>query len=173
MVRRVWFLVVLVLAWPVFAAAQPAIYLVRHAERADSGPGGTPPMASPGAPAADPDLSDAGHARAASLAAALKDANITAVFATGAKRTQQTAAPLAQALGLAVIVIPADSPATLVARLKALSGSALVVGHSNTLPAVIGQLGVRTPVEIADTAYDNLFIVVRGNPPAFLRLHYR
>jgi broad specificity phosphatase PhoE len=173
MVRRLILLVVLVLALPVCAAAQPAIYLVRHAERADSGPGGVPPMASPGAPAADPDLSEAGHARAASLAAALKDANITAVFATAVKRTQQTAAPLARALGLTVIVIPADRTETLVARLQALPGNALVVGHSNTLPGVIKGLGVPTPVEIADTQYDNLFIVVRAKAPVFLRLHYR
>ena len=44
----------------------------------------------------DPDLSDAGRARAESLANVLKDAGITAIYATELKRTQQTAAPLAR-----------------------------------------------------------------------------
>ena len=81
------------------AAAQHTIFLVRHAERADTTPGTSPTMA------ADPDLSEAGRARAESLATALKDAKITAIYATKYKRTQQTAAPLAKALGLTVNIV--------------------------------------------------------------------
>jgi broad specificity phosphatase PhoE len=173
MTRGVMLLVLaLVLSLPVDAAAQPTVFLVRHAERADTGPGGTPSMTPPGAPAADPDLSDFGRTRAASLAATLKDAQITAIYATELKRTQQTAAPLAQALGLTVIVVPANAVPALIAKLRALPGNALVVGHSNTVPAAIKALGVKTPVQIADTEYDNLFLVRRGRTPALLRLHY-
>ena len=43
------------------AAAQQVIYLVRHAERVDSAPAAGQAMT---APATDPPLSDAGHARA-------------------------------------------------------------------------------------------------------------
>ena len=52
-------------------------------------------------------LSEAGKARAQSLAAALKDARITAIFTTAFKRTQQTAEPLAKALGIQLTVVPA------------------------------------------------------------------
>ena len=75
------------------AAAQHTVFLVRHAERADTTPGAARRWPT------DPDLSDAGRARAESLAAALKDAKITAIYTTEFKRTQQTAAPLAKALG--------------------------------------------------------------------------
>ena len=61
--------------------------------------------------AADPDLSEAGRARAASLATALKDAGIVAIFTTEFKRTQQTAEPLAKALGLTVKVVKGDAEA--------------------------------------------------------------
>jgi phosphohistidine phosphatase SixA len=173
MITRMTLLLTLVLWLPIDAAAQPAVFLVRHAERADSGPNGMPPAAPPGAPAADPELSAAGRVRAESLAAALKDAEITAVYVTELKRTQQTAAPLARALGLTPIVVPANSTAVLVAKVKAQSGNALVVGHSNSVPEIINALGVRTPVQIADTEYDNLFVVVRTNRPTLLRLRYR
>jgi phosphohistidine phosphatase SixA len=167
--RRLLLLLVLTLGLPASAVAQPAVFLVRHAERADSG--AVPAMA--GAPAADPDLSEAGRARAASLAVALKDANITAIYATEFKRTQQTAAPLARALGLAVIIVPGSSVATLVEKLNALPGNALVVGHSNTVPEVAKALGVKTAVQIPDSEYSNLFVVVRGREPVLLRLRYR
>ena len=173
MTRRLLILFVLVLGLPAYGVAQPAVFLVRHAERADTAPGAAPPMAAPMGGPADPDLSDSGRARAASLTVALKDANITAIYATEFKRSQQTAAPLAQALGLSVIIVPASSVATLVEKLRVLPGNALVVGHSNTLPEVVKALGVKTAIQIPDTDYSNLFVVVRAREPVLVRLHYR
>jgi phosphohistidine phosphatase SixA len=158
-------LVAVLLATP--AAAQQTIFLVRHAERADTSPGVSPTMA------ADPDLSEAGRARAESLASALKDARITAIYTTEFKRTQQTAAPLAKVLGLTVKVVTSKSAADLVKQLKAEKGNVLVVGHSNTVPDVIKGLGVTTPVTIGDDEFDNMFLVSTGTPPAVVRLHYR
>ena len=123
--------------------------------------------------AADPDLSEAGRARAESLASALKDARVTAIYATEFKRTQQTAAPLAKALGLTVKVVTSKSAADLLKQLKAEKGNVLVVGHSNTVPDVIKGLGVTTPVTIGDDEFDNMFLVSTGTPPAVVRLHYR
>ena len=122
--------------------------------------------------AADPDLSEAGRARAESLATALKDAKITAIYATKYKRTQQTAAPLAKALGLTVNIVTADA-ADVVKQLAGAKGNVLVVGHSNTVPDVIKGLGVTAPVTIGDDEFDNLFIVTTGAQPSVLRLHYR
>jgi phosphohistidine phosphatase SixA len=135
------------------ALAQHSIFVVRHAERADTA-GGAPAVSG-----ADPDLSDAGHARAQSLAAMLKDARIAAIFVTEYKRTQQTAAPLAQALGLTPAIVPAKDTPGLVEKLRAVNGNALVVGHSNSVPDVITGLGVKGAPAIADAEYDNLFIV--------------
>jgi phosphohistidine phosphatase SixA len=149
------------------AAAQPAVFIVRHAERADTA-AGIKPMTG-----ADPDLSADGLVRAGSLAAMLKDAGITAIFATQYKRTHQTAAPLATALGVTVVTIPSADTAGLLAKVKAAPGNVLVVGHSNTLPELIKGLGVDTPVTVAESEFDNLFVVTRGEKPALLRLHYR
>jgi broad specificity phosphatase PhoE len=158
------FALLVAVLWAAPVAAQPTIFLVRHAERADGAPGANTAMVT------DPDLSDAGRARAASLATALKDAKITAIYATEFKRTQQTAAPLAKALGLTVTIV---SEPELVDRLKTSKGNVLVVGHSNTVPEIIKALGVTTPVTIGDNDFDNMFLVSLASPPALLRLHYR
>lgn len=171
MLKRSMLVLVLALLITSPAAAQSAVFLVRHAERADSAPAASPTMG------ADPDLSEAGRARAESLATLLKDARVTAIFATEFKRTQQTAAPLAKALGLTVKVIPSKSTADLVKQVEATKGNVLVVGHSDSVPDVIKALGISTPVTIGDDDFDNLFIVNRGvnrgTSASLLRLHYR
>ena len=158
---------VLVLGCAGVAAAQQAVFVVRHAERADAGTTGSSMMGS------DPDLSDAGKARAQSLAAALRDAGITAIYTTEYKRTQQTAAPLASALGITPTVVPARDLQGLIEKIKAAAGNSVVVGHSNTVGDVIARLGVTDPVKLGDQDYDNLFVVVKGEKPALLRLHFR
>jgi broad specificity phosphatase PhoE len=159
-----WTALVCVLLAGTNVTAQGTIFLVRHAERSDTG-GGTA--------AKDPDLSAAGHARASSLAALLKDAGITAIFVTEFKRTQQTAAPLAKALGIAPMTIASENRAALLARLKQTAGNVLVVGHSNTVPEIAKGLGVTTPIVIADGDFDNLLLVTPGQPTRLIHLHYR
>ncbi len=159
-----------VLALVLFAAeagAQNTVFVVRHAERADTVAGAAPAMA------ADPDLSAAGQARALSLASMLKNAGVTTIFATEYKRTQQTAAPLAAALGITVTTVPSKDTAGLVQQVKAASGNVLVVGHSNTVPDVIVALGIGSPPRVDDAEYDNLFVVARGETPLVVRLRYR
>jgi broad specificity phosphatase PhoE len=148
------------------AAAQSMVFVVRHAERADGGTANSM-MGN------DPDLSDAGRARAESLAAMLKDAGITVIFATEYKRTQQTAAPLARALGISVTTISSKQTAALLERIKAATGNVLVVGHSNSVPDVVKGLGVATPVTVGDAEYDSLFVVRPGDRPSVTRLHYK
>jgi phosphohistidine phosphatase SixA len=149
------------------AAAQTTVFVVRHAERADAGTSATPMMAT------DPDLSDVGKARAESLATALKDAGIKAIFTTEYKRTQQTATPLAKALGIEVTTVPARDMPGLIDKIKAASGNVLVVGHSNTVADVVSRLGVTETVKVGDNEYDNLLVVVRSQTPLLVRLHYK
>ncbi len=143
---------VLWLVPPAVAHAQKLVFVVRHAERADGG------MTTK---ATDPALSAAGEARAAKLAAMLADAGVTAIFATEFKRTQDTAKPLANRLKLKVQQTPSTDPAAVVAALKKAheSGILLVVGHSNTVPAILKGFG-GPDITIADDEYDNLFIIV-------------
>ena len=143
------------------AAAQSTIFVVRHAEKSESGGN-------------DPDLSQAGRARAESLANILKEAGITAIYATEFKRTQETAAPLAKTIGIEVVRLPGKSTPELAAKLRSLQGAnALVVGHSNTIPQLTKALGVDAPVSMAENDYDNLLVVVLDKKPRLLRLHYR
>ncbi len=144
-------------------AQPPVIFLVRHAERA----------AISGHVPSDTGLSPAGRKRAEALARVLKDAQITAVYTTEYKRTRETAAPVAQSLGIQPEVIPGDDLRGLIAKLKASSGNVLVVGHSNTLPQIISALGVSSRVTVAESDYDNLFLVVLERPPRLIHLHYR
>ena len=165
--KTAWYAFLIVVSLAAGASAQQTVFVVRHAERTDTAAGGTPMMA------ADPELSDAGRARAESLAVALKDARIVAIFSTEFKRTQATAAPLAKALGVQVTTINSKEPAKLIEAVKAAGGNVLVVGHSNTVPAIVKDLGVAAPVTVGDAEYDNLFVVTLGATPSVLRLHYR
>ena len=159
MTKRLGFYFLLLSAFLSTATAQSTIFIVRHAEKADA--------------TKDPDLSEAGRVRAEALAKTLRDANITAIYATEFKRTQQTAAPLAKALGITVTILPAKNNAALIAKLRASTGNALVVGHGDTIPDLIKALGISGPINIGENDYDNLFAVELDQKPHLIRLHYR
>jgi broad specificity phosphatase PhoE len=141
------------------ASAQPVVVIVRHAEKAASGED-------------NPDLSPAGRARAEALARILKDSDITAIFTSEFKRTQETAAPTAASAHVTPTVVAAKDTAALVAKVHQLKGNALVVGHGNTIPNIIKALGIDTPIQIPEDDYTELFIVTLGNKPQLFRLHY-
>lgn len=91
----------------------------------------------------NPHLSDAGKARAALEAKTLAAAGVTRIFATELHRTQETAAPLAKSLGLEVETYAARGSIAFCDTLRKLGHGevALVVGHSNTVPAMVKALG--------------------------------
>ena len=139
--------------------AAPVVFVVRHAEKATAGGN-------------DPELSPAGHKRADALARILKDSQITAVFVTEFKRTQQTAAPTARAAHVSPTVVPAGDTPGLVSKLRGLNGNALVVGHGNTIPDLVKELGIATSITIPEDDYTEMFVVSLTDPPQLLRLHY-
>jgi broad specificity phosphatase PhoE len=157
MKRLIFLLLLLVLVSA--ASAQPIVVIVRHAEKATNG-------------GKDPDLSAAGRARAEMLAHVLKDAGIKAIFTSEFKRTRETAAPTAISAGITSTVVLAKNTAALVEKLHQLNGNALVVGHGNTIPDLIRALGIETPINIPENDYTELFVVVLGDKPELLRLHY-
>lgn len=135
------------------AAESTAIYVVRHAERASS---------------TDPDspLNEAGVARAHALADALGDAGVDAIITSQFVRTQATAAPLAERLGLPVQVErvsdPEGSSQALARRILAdhAGKTVLVVGHSNTVPLIVRALGGVEVGPLDDSDYGDIFLVV-------------
>lgn len=129
-------------------AAHTVIYVVRHAEKADPTDRDTP-------------LSAQGHARAEALAERLRSEGIDAVFATEFKRTQQTAAPLAGRSGREVIIVGSEDRDGLLERVRQVPpGSAvLIVGHSNTVPAIVQALSGEVVAPIAEDDFSNLYKV--------------
>lgn len=123
--------------------------IVRHAEKvADAGD--------------DPSLTDAGRARAAGLARALAGAPVVAVYSTAFARTQETARPTADAHALPVTTYDAGAPAdALASRLRAAhgTGTVLVVGHSNTVPAIASALCRCHVPPMEETEYDRRLVV--------------
>jgi phosphohistidine phosphatase SixA len=110
-------------------AAGPTFLLVRHAEKSTDDP-------------RDPSLTPAGEARAQRLAAELRDAPLVAVYSTDTRRTRATATPAAQMHGLTVAPYDARTADAFASELRARhrGGLVLVVGHSNTVPALAAAL---------------------------------
>lgn len=140
------------------------VILVRHAEK----------NIEPENP--NPALSPAGLERAQTLAHMLSDSGITAIYATQYIRTQSTAAPLANQLGLAVIQIEARNVAELVRQIKTNNAGGVVfaAGHNNSVPAIIAGLGGGTFPIIPEHEYDNMFMVTvqRFRKTKVLKLKY-
>ncbi|HSK18003.1 MAG TPA: histidine phosphatase family protein [Longimicrobiales bacterium] len=134
------------------AQATTTVIVVRHAEKVDD--------------SADPVLSDAGNARAEALADALADAGVSAIITTQFERTRRTAAPLGERVGVTPTVVAANGRthvADVAARVRELGpGTVVVVGHSNTVPAIIRELGGPDVGEIPDSSYDHLFVLTLG-----------
>jgi broad specificity phosphatase PhoE len=153
------------------AAAQQVVVLVRHAERAD---GGATAATAPGMMANDPPLSPAGEQRAAKLASTLAAAGISRIFVTEYRRTTQTAAPLAAKLALTPVVTAARDQDALIEQARRAEGNILIVGHSNTIPALLTRLGVAATVTLADSDYDDIFVVFRdaAGKATLVRLKY-
>lgn len=85
-----------VLAMPQLVGAQEAVFVVRHSD--------PPSTLSFDEILDETPLSESGQQRAEMLAGRLKDAGITAIYATETRRTVETAEPLAKALGLEIRV---------------------------------------------------------------------
>ena len=146
--------------WSVAQQSVTTIFLVRHAEKASN--------------ADDSPLSPAGLKRADCLAGMLKDAAIKEIFVTDARRTQQTAEPLAKQLNIAPKILPANDEANLVRNVLYAAGNSLVVGHSNTLPIVVARLHAGQIAPIGENDYDKLYEItaVDGAATPTVTLHY-
>ena len=124
-----------------------SVFVVRHFQKGDG---------------ADPSLTAEGAANAQRLAAMLSSKGVTAVFATPTRRAMETAAPLAAQLGLKVTPYDPTDPQALVAAVRATAGSALVVGHSNTIPDLVAMFGGAKPAALTDSDYGTVYDVEPG-----------
>jgi broad specificity phosphatase PhoE len=157
------FLMVLTCTWPtVDVSAQQSVIVIRHGEKRDA--------------TADPALSKSGQARAQRLAKLLAVSKVTAIYTTQYKRTMLHAAPTAKRLGITPVVIAASDADALLAAIRGhgVDDVVLVVGHSNTVPAILSGLGHSAAATIDDETFDDLFIVAMkaGGAPTVVHLKY-
>lgn len=126
------------------------VYLARHAETEGEDPVGRW-------------LSAVGLARAEALAEELAGAGIETIYTTDYRRTRETAAPLAERLGLEPVLYDPDDLAGFAARLREALGQAggtvLVMGHSNTTNELVAFLGGEPGAPIAEDEHDRLYRV--------------
>lgn len=137
-------------------AKNRTVILVRHAEKAD-------------VQTNDPGLTPAGKTRANALAEALKDAGITAILTTALQRTIQTAQPIAALRGITPQVVALQRTGqgshidAVVAAIRAPDMAkktvVLVVGHSNTVPAIVSALGGPLLPKLCESDYASLFVL--------------
>jgi broad specificity phosphatase PhoE len=135
--------------------AAPSWYVMRHLQKADG---------------QDPALSAEGARNAERLASWFGEDRPAAIYVSTTRRARETAAPLAMKLGLAMKEYdPGDTPG-LAARVKAETVTALIVGHSNTVPEIVAQLGGARPADLAETDFGDIFRVRRDGTVERLRL---
>ncbi len=122
-------------------------FLVRHAEKAAG---------------ENPGLTDEGRLRAHRLASVLAEAGIEVIFTTPYNRTMSTAQPLNIRYGVPVAGYEPDKQEALLDTLFAQNPGvrALIVGHSNTIPAMLNLLvGEARYRDLPEQVYDRIFIV--------------
>jgi len=125
--------------------APTTLVLVRHADRDQNRDALTP----------------AGAARAADLARVAAKLAPAAIYHSDTQRARDTAAPLAQALGLRPIEHAAGDVDGLLADILDRFGGqrVVVVGHGNTVPQIIRAAGGPALPDIAHDEFDNLFVL--------------
>jgi 2,3-bisphosphoglycerate-dependent phosphoglycerate mutase len=113
------------------SAQKKTIILVRHAEK-DSSPSADPN---------DPALSPEGRERAEKLAKRIKGYHVGAVYSSNYRRTKGTAEPVAKRRKKEIAVYdPRNQQALIEEIMKSNTKRVLVVGHSNTIPALANLL---------------------------------
>lgn len=133
------------------APPPPTIIVVRHAEKASE-------------TERDPALSATGIARAAALDSVLANAKVTTIIVTPFRRTAETAMGVALTHRVTPMLVPVTADvaahASQVAELaKGQEGVVLVVGHSNTVGAIVTALGGPVIGNLCDANYDQFFVV--------------
>jgi phosphohistidine phosphatase SixA len=140
--------------WLLSAASTTTVYVTRHAEKQVSDPQDK-----------DPPLAAAGEARALELAQlfgrAPKGQGLDTVIVSEFRRTQDTVRPLANRLGIPVIVVPADEPALAARRALAENrgGRVLIVGHSDTVPEIVKELSGVDVGPMSEADYGIIYVV--------------
>ena len=144
------------------STALTTVIFVRHAEKADDG-------------TRNPPLDIYGQHRAIRLAQMLHLSDLAGIYSTPFFRTQQTVEPLAKQMGLEIQEYPPLDVEALDQLVADQNGKTiLIVGHSNTVPAMVNHLlGSEELSQLGEHEYDKVFVVhVFGDQAQLLQLSY-
>lgn len=124
-----------------------------------------------------PGLTEEGLERARRLAYTLENTELDAVYSSKTKRTEMTAAPTATAKSLNIIAYDPGQLQDFAKDLKRLyrGKTVLVVGHSNTTPALANYLADTDEFpRFSELDYTNLYIVTlpRIGAPRVVKLRF-
>lgn len=144
--KKIYFVLFVLFMQSIHAQSETTIYLIRHAEKADSSP--------------NTDLSKEGEKRAKAWATYFQNTSIDMIYSTPYLRTQATCLPIAISKQKEVISynpkemdlkkLIAENPGKII----------LIAGHSNTIPQHINQLlGEEKYPEILESEFGNLYIL--------------
>jgi phosphohistidine phosphatase SixA len=154
---------VLAIGWWWFYCGSPTtLIVVRHADRLGT----------------EDALNAPGMTRAQELAHVGGKAGIAAIYRSDTNRARDTAAPLAAALGLTPTIYPANETTALLNHILAAhrGQKVFIVGHSNTVPAIVAAAGGPVIPNIADNEFDDMFVLTTcrcsRRPVALVNLQY-
>jgi broad specificity phosphatase PhoE len=102
----------------------------------------------------------------------LGEEKIEAIFTSQYARTKETAEPLARRFGIVPVVVPLGADATTPSGISEASiraivekilehkgGKVVVVGHSNSIPAVVTAFGARAIPPIEENDYKFIYVL--------------
>jgi len=142
--------------------AQEAVYVIRHAEQELTG-------------TVDAGLRIEGRERATNWATILRPSGIDLVVTTEIKRSRDTGAIIAEALGVPQVEFSKGGSSSIAKFLRENypEDVILVVGHSGTIPKLLRSFGYSDTFPISKSAYGWLFIVtpLENGPPVVARLN--
>ncbi len=146
-------LAVVVLAWAVLSASTTTVYVVEAETIVDG--------------SKDPPLTASGQARAQQLRDVFgrggAGLGIDGVVVSHLRSSQETARPLADARGIPVVVIDAGGPAEAAHRAihDFRGGRVLIIGHADTVPAIVESLSGQTVPAVDDDRTFTVYVVAR------------
>jgi phosphohistidine phosphatase SixA len=120
------------------------VYLSRHFEKQSN--------------VSDPELTAKGNRQAEIFASLLDNKPIQHIYSTNYNRTKSSVKPLAESLNLQIEIYDPRAPSELISRVTSLQQDQVILGHSNTIPDLVGRLGGKAQ-PISETEYGVIFAV--------------
>lgn len=127
-------------------AAPEKIMLFRHGEKAAG---------------KNPHLTSVGKRRAAHLVSLIKADEKVTIFSSDYNRTKETAADLVRAFDKPAIIYDARDLKRLKAQVMALTGTVVIIGHSNTTPNLAELLSNDKVAAMPETQFNRYFVLER------------